>query len=114
MSLFEDVSVDAHGQVGVHQDSQDPDLLDDFGFQANGRYMSIMVRVLIVDDSAFMRNILSPMLSSDHEISIAGTARDGREAIEKIEKLRPDVVTMDVEMPKMDGITAGSRGISNI
>ena len=65
-----------------------------------------MVRVLIVDDSAFMRNALSAMLSSDHDIAIAGTARDGLEAVEKVAALKPDVVTMDVEMPRMDGITA--------
>lgn len=65
-----------------------------------------MVKVLIVDDSAFMRNAISSMLSSDKDIVIVGTARDGIEAIEKIATLKPDVVTMDVEMPKMDGITA--------
>lgn len=64
------------------------------------------VKVLIVDDSAFMRNVLSNMLSSDPEIKIVGTARDGLEAIEKIESLNPDIVTMDVEMPRMDGIAA--------
>ncbi|MBF0558740.1 MAG: chemotaxis response regulator protein-glutamate methylesterase [Nitrospirae bacterium] len=65
-----------------------------------------MVRILIVDDSAFMRNALTTMLSSDPEIKIVGTARDGLEAIEKIQSLKPDLVTMDVEMPRMDGITA--------
>ncbi|MBF0505282.1 MAG: chemotaxis response regulator protein-glutamate methylesterase [Nitrospirae bacterium] len=65
-----------------------------------------MVKILIVDDSAFMRNALSAMLSSDPEIKIIGTARDGIEAIEKIASLKPDVVTMDVEMPRMDGIAA--------
>lgn len=65
-----------------------------------------MVKVLIVDDSAFMRNALSNMLSSDPEIKIVGTARDGLEAIEKVDTLKPDLVTMDVEMPRMDGITA--------
>ncbi len=65
-----------------------------------------MVKVLIVDDSAFMRNAISSMLSSDKDIVIVGTARDGAEALEKIASLKPDVVTMDVEMPKMDGITA--------
>ena len=64
------------------------------------------VKVLIVDDSAFMRNALSNMLSSDPEIQIVGKARDGLEAIELVEKLRPDIVTMDVEMPRMDGIAA--------
>lgn len=63
-----------------------------------------MVKLLIVDDSAFMRNALSTMLSSDPEIKIVGTARDGLEAIEKIASLKPDIVTMDVEMPRMDGI----------
>lgn len=65
-----------------------------------------MIKVLIVDDSAFMRNVLSNMLSSDSEIKIVGTARDGLEAVEKVESLSPDIVTMDVEMPKMDGVTA--------
>lgn len=65
-----------------------------------------MIRVLIVDDSAFMRNALNTMLSSDPEIEIVGTARDGLEAIEKVVSLNPDIVTMDVEMPKMDGLTA--------
>jgi two-component system chemotaxis response regulator CheB len=66
----------------------------------------MMVKVLIVDDSAFMRNALSNMLSSDPEIKIVGTARDGLEALEKVASLNPDIVTMDVEMPRMDGITA--------
>lgn len=65
-----------------------------------------MVKVLIVDDSAFMRNALTSMLSSDPEIKIVGTARDGLEAIEKVVSLAPDIVTMDVEMPRMDGLTA--------
>ncbi|MEW6417070.1 MAG: chemotaxis response regulator protein-glutamate methylesterase [Nitrospirota bacterium] len=65
-----------------------------------------MVKVLIVDDSAFMRNALTKMLSSDPEIKIVGTAKDGLEAIEKAAILKPDIVTMDVEMPKMDGLTA--------
>ncbi len=65
-----------------------------------------MVRVLIVDDSAFMRSALSNMLQSDPEIQIAGVARDGLEAIEKIVQLKPDIVTMDIEMPRMDGISA--------
>lgn len=68
-----------------------------------------MVKVLIVDDSAFMGKALSSMLSSDPEIKIVGIARDGLEAIEKVETLKPDIVTLDVEMPKMDGITALRR-----
>lgn len=65
-----------------------------------------MVKVLIVDDSAFMRNALTSMLSSDPEIKIIGTARDGFEAIEKVQTLKPDIMTLDVEMPRMDGISA--------
>lgn len=65
-----------------------------------------MVKVLIVDDSAFMRNALTSMLSSDKEIEVVGTAKDGLEALEKIISLKPDIVTMDVEMPRMDGLTA--------
>lgn len=65
-----------------------------------------MIKVLIVDDSAFMRNAISSMLSSDPEITIVGTAKDGLEAIDKVNQLKPDIVTMDVEMPRMDGLTA--------
>jgi len=65
-----------------------------------------MVSVLIVDDSAFMRKALSLMLESDPQIRVVGTARDGREGIEKIRQLNPDVVTLDIEMPGMDGLTA--------
>jgi two-component system chemotaxis response regulator CheB len=65
-----------------------------------------MVRVLIVDDSAFMRNAISSMLGSDPEVHVVGIARDGIEAIEKVQSLKPDIVTMDVEMPKLDGIAA--------
>ncbi len=68
-----------------------------------------MVKVLIVDDSAFMRNVLTTMLSSDPEIQVIGTARDGVEAVEKVALLKPDVVTMDVEMPRMDGLEALRR-----
>lgn len=64
-----------------------------------------MIKVLIVDDSAFMRNALTSMLSSDNEIKVVGTAKDGLEALDKIVSLKPDIVTMDVEMPRMDGLT---------
>src|SRR5690606_16302147 len=65
-----------------------------------------MIQVLVVDDSAFMRKALSMMLESDPGIKVVDTARDGVDALEKVRRLQPDVVTMDVEMPRMDGITA--------
>lgn len=65
-----------------------------------------MIKVLIVDDSAFMRKALTSMLQEDPEIKVVGAARDGLEAIQMVQELKPDIVTMDVEMPRMDGITA--------
>ncbi|PWB68650.1 chemotaxis response regulator protein-glutamate methylesterase [candidate division GN15 bacterium] len=65
-----------------------------------------MTKVLVVDDSAFMRKAISIMLESDPQIKVIGQARDGEEAIEKVRILRPDLVTMDVEMPRMDGLAA--------
>jgi two-component system chemotaxis response regulator CheB len=67
------------------------------------------IRVLIVDDSAFARIMIAKHLANDAQIEIAGTARDGLDAIEKIKVLKPDVVTLDVEMPKLDGVTALQR-----
>ena len=69
----------------------------------------MMIRVLVVDDSAFMRNALTKMLSSDPEITVVGTAWNGLDAIEKVAELKPDLVTMDIEMPRMDGIEALRR-----
>lgn len=65
-----------------------------------------MPKVLIVDDSAFMRCELTRILESDPDIEIVGTARDGSDALEKIGRYKPDVITMDIEMPRMDGLTA--------
>ncbi|MDD5312312.1 MAG: chemotaxis response regulator protein-glutamate methylesterase [Dehalococcoidia bacterium] len=67
------------------------------------------IRVLIVDDSAFARLVIAKNLGSDTDIEILGTAKDGIDAIDKIKALKPDVVTLDVEMPKMDGITTMER-----
>ncbi len=64
------------------------------------------IAVLIVDDSAFMRKSLSIMLESDPGITVIGTARNGLEGVELASKLRPDVITLDIEMPVMDGLTA--------
>lgn len=64
------------------------------------------VRVLIVDDSGFFRRRLSEIIASDPQLTIVGTASNGQEAIEQVKSLKPDVITMDIEMPIMDGITA--------
>ncbi len=66
--------------------------------------MNRPIRVLIVDDSALVRNILSQGLSLDRGIEVVGTAADPYQARDKIVQLRPDVLTLDVEMPKMDGV----------
>ena len=64
------------------------------------------IRVLVVDDSALMRRMLGDILAADPRIELAGTASDGQEALAKIKSLQPDIVTLDVEMPKMDGLAA--------
>src|SRR6202795_1393221 len=63
------------------------------------------IKVLIVDDSALVRRILTEMLSSDPSITVLGAAHDAYDAREKIKALNPDVLTLDVEMPRMDGVT---------
>ena len=67
------------------------------------------IKVLVVDDTALMRKLISDILTRDPEIEVIGTAPDGYLAIQKIKRLKPDVVTMDVEMPRMDGLTALSK-----
>jgi len=69
--------------------------------------------VLVVDDSAFMRKVLSDIINEDPKINVVGTASNGREAIEKTALLRPDVITMDVEMPGIDGIKTVKRIMEN-
>jgi two-component system, chemotaxis family, protein-glutamate methylesterase/glutaminase len=64
------------------------------------------IKVIVIDDSAFMRKSLTLMLESDPEIQVIATARDGREGIDKISKMKPDIVTLDIEMPGMNGLTA--------
>jgi two-component system chemotaxis response regulator CheB len=66
---------------------------------------SNLVKVMVVDDSAFMRFTISKHLNEIPGLTVIGTARDGQEALELIPKLKPDVVTLDVEMPNMDGLS---------
>jgi two-component system, chemotaxis family, protein-glutamate methylesterase/glutaminase len=66
--------------------------------------MSAAIRVLVVDDSALMRKLIPAILARDPSIEVVGTAMDGAFALKKIEELRPDVVTLDLEMPRMDGM----------
>jgi len=64
------------------------------------------IRVLVVDDSALMRKLISKLLEGDPEIEVIATAIDGAFALTKVAQLKPDVVTLDVDMPRMDGLTA--------
>ena len=66
----------------------------------------MVFKVLVVDDSTFYRRRVREILDSDKELEVVGEARNGRDALEKAEALKPDVITMDVEMPVMDGISA--------
>jgi two-component system chemotaxis response regulator CheB len=63
-----------------------------------------MVKLLIVDDSVFMRTVIRDMVTKDPSIEVVGTASNGIDALEKIQSLEPDLVTLDIEMPKMNGI----------
>ena len=63
-------------------------------------------KLLVVDDSAFMRKLISDFFEGSSKVEVIGTARNGKDAIKKIEMLKPDVVTMDVEMPELNGLDA--------
>src|SRR5438477_10891996 len=67
---------------------------------------STKIRVLIVDDSAFMRKVLETIFNTDSQLQVIGHAKDGREAVALAESLKPDVITMDINMPHMDGLQA--------
>jgi two-component system chemotaxis response regulator CheB len=66
-------------------------------------------RVLIVDDSAFMRKVLETIFNADDQLQVAGHAKDGREAVALAESLKPDIITMDINMPHMDGLQATAQ-----
>ncbi|GAA3406615.1 chemotaxis response regulator protein-glutamate methylesterase [Paenibacillus hodogayensis] len=66
-------------------------------------------KVLVVDDSVFMRKIISDMIAEDGRFEVADTAKNGLEAVEKAKRLRPDVITLDIEMPEMNGLEALKR-----
>jgi two-component system chemotaxis response regulator CheB len=66
-------------------------------------------RVLIVDDSAFMRKVLETIFNADDQLQVVGHAKDGREAVAMAESLKPDVITMDINMPHMDGLQATAQ-----
>src|SRR5580765_1341184 len=66
-------------------------------------------RVLIVDDSAFMRKVLEQIFNADDQLQVAGHAKDGREAVALAESLKPDIITMDINMPHLDGLQATAQ-----
>ena len=68
--------------------------------------MAEPIRLLIVDDSPFMRRAISSLVEGEENIKVVGTAKDGQDAIRQIQDLKPDIATMDIEMPVMDGLTA--------
>jgi two-component system, chemotaxis family, protein-glutamate methylesterase/glutaminase len=91
---------------------------DDHGERLGFRLMSPsaghpQVTVLIADDSAFMRTSLTRMIESDEGLSVIGTAQTGLEALAKINSLQPDVVTLDIDMPGMDGLQTLKRVMSD-
>lgn len=71
------------------------------------------IRVLIVDDSAFMRKVIDDILSADPDIEVIDRAKNGLECIKKVKELKPDVITLDIEMPVMDGLEALEQLMKN-
>src|SRR3954447_13132256 len=68
------------------------------------RFVNRVLRVVIVDDSAYVRKVIREMLSRSPFIDVVGTAHDGEEALEMVEELQPDVITLDLNMARMDGL----------
>ncbi|MDQ0350641.1 two-component system chemotaxis response regulator CheB [Alkalibacillus filiformis] len=64
------------------------------------------IKVLVIDDSAFMRKVISDIINQDKYLEVIGTARNGEDGLKKVKQLNPDVITLDIEMPVMDGLTA--------
>ncbi|WP_061320806.1 protein-glutamate methylesterase/protein-glutamine glutaminase [Clostridium botulinum] len=64
------------------------------------------IKVLVVDDSALMRKIVSDMINEENDLEVIDTARNGEDLLEKLKRIKPNIITLDVEMPKMDGIEA--------
>src|SRR5205809_1542670 len=64
------------------------------------------IRVLVVEDSLFMRKVLEGIFNADEQLQVVGNAKDGREAVALAESLKPDVITMDINMPHVDGLQA--------
>ena len=64
------------------------------------------IRVMVVDDSVVVRKIVTDVLSADPDIEVVGTAVNGKVAVAKLDQLKPDLITMDIEMPEMNGIDA--------
>src|SRR5512139_1696456 len=65
-----------------------------------------LVKTLVVDDAPMMRKVIQQILAKDEQINVVGTATNGQECLERILELRPDVVTLDIDMPVMNGLTA--------
>jgi len=68
--------------------------------------MAKKIKVLIADDSALMRRVLKDIITSDRRLEVVGAARDGQDLIDKAKEMKPDVITLDINMPRMDGMTA--------
>src|SRR6201991_5289002 len=66
--------------------------------------MDRILRVLVIDDSAYVRKVVKEILSRSPFVEVVGTARDGREALDLVEQLKPDVITCDLNMPELDGV----------
>src|SRR5215472_6839774 len=67
------------------------------------------IRVLVVDDSTFMRKVLENIYNGDEQMQVVGQAKDGREAVTMADSLKPDVITMDINMPHVDGLQATAQ-----